>query len=97
MSAAVVKDERRLSARYLSQYLNYHKDRLLVPLMTGAANMSLSIDRIKTVPVSYPPSQNKTALMDLLVETECTAQAARPSRGPHRPSIPAIFQAMFWR
>jgi type I restriction enzyme S subunit len=40
--AAIPKDPKLISARFLARYLNYTKDRLIVPLMKGTANMSLS-------------------------------------------------------
>src|SRR6266540_923376 len=52
--AAMVKDHSALSTKFLARYLMWTKDRLIVPLMTGAANMSLSIDRLATVPVEFP-------------------------------------------
>src|SRR5690349_21719129 len=42
LAAALIKDHSLLSAKFLAQYLMVTKDRLIVPLMTGAANMSIS-------------------------------------------------------
>jgi type I restriction enzyme S subunit len=39
--AATPKDEARLNAKYLWRYLSAVKDRKLVPLMQGTANVSL--------------------------------------------------------
>src|SRR5262249_14049033 len=53
LAAAIVKDKSLLSTKFLSRYLMFSKDRLIVPLMTGAANMSISIDRLATVPIEF--------------------------------------------
>src|SRR5437660_3876216 len=54
LAAALVKDDSVLSTRFLAWYLTFTKDRLIVPLMTGAANMSISLDRLATVPIVFP-------------------------------------------
>lgn len=43
-----------LSAKYLYYYLNYKKDILIVPLMKGGANVSVTVDALKKIKVSYP-------------------------------------------
>lgn len=49
------KDNEFLSARFLYHYLNCKKDILLVPLMRGGANVSLTVDSLKRVKVPMPP------------------------------------------
>lgn len=49
------KDNEFLSARFLYHYLNCKKDILLVPLMRGGANVSLTVDSLKRVKVPIPP------------------------------------------
>lgn len=44
-----------LSAKYLFYYLNHKKDTLIVPLMRGGANVSLTVDSLKRVKVPVPP------------------------------------------
>ena len=44
-----------LSAKFLYYYLNYKKDTLIVPLMKGGANVSLTVDALKRVKVVVPP------------------------------------------
>ncbi len=48
-------NRQELSALYLTHYLNYKKDVLIVPLMRGGANVSLSIDSLKKIRVPVPP------------------------------------------
>ena len=51
------KDRKVLSAKYLYYYLNLKKDSLIVPLMKGGANVSLTVNSLKTVKVALPPFQ----------------------------------------
>lgn len=44
-----------LSAKFLFYYLNHKKDTLIVPLMRGGANVSLTVDSLKRVRVPVPP------------------------------------------
>ena len=44
-----------LSAKFLFYYLNHKKDTLIVPLMRGGANVSLTVDSLKRISVPVPP------------------------------------------
>lgn len=44
-----------LSAKFLYYYLNLKKDKLIVPLMKGGANVSLTVNSLKTVRMPIPP------------------------------------------
>lgn len=93
--AAIVKDKSVLSAKFLARYLMFTKDRLIVPLMTGAANMSISIDRLATVPIEIPSLAEQERIVTLLDEAEelreLRAQADR--RTAHL--LPTVFHAAF--
>lgn len=54
LSAVVPRDETILDVRYLHVYLQKNKDRVLVPLMKGAANVSLSMTAISNIEVPLP-------------------------------------------
>lgn len=54
LSAVVPCDETILDARFLHVYLQKNKDRVLVPLMKGAANVSLSVTAISNIEVPLP-------------------------------------------
>lgn len=54
LAAIIPRDEKYLHPKYLHIYLSYFKDELLVSLMRGAANVSLSISSIKTVEIIIP-------------------------------------------
>ena len=48
-------DAKKLSAKFLYYYLNFKKDILIVPLMRGGANVSLSIDSLSGIKIPIPP------------------------------------------
>jgi type I restriction enzyme S subunit len=58
LCAVISNEPNYLIPKYLFIYLSYFKDDLLVPLMKGAANVSLSVSRIKDVEI-YIPSPEK--------------------------------------
>ena len=65
LCAVVPNDSNFLNPKYLHIYLSYLKDKLLVPLMKGAANVSLSISNIKTVEVVVPPIKRQLEIIEL--------------------------------
>jgi type I restriction enzyme, S subunit len=95
LAAATVKDPSALSAPFLARYLTFAKDRLIVPLMTGAANMSISIARLATIPVEFPPLAKQERIVKLLDDADklrkLRAQADRRTTS----LIPALFHEMF--
>ena len=54
MAALLVKPGIDLLPKFLYYYLWYHKERKLVSLMAGTANTSLTINKLKTVPIAFP-------------------------------------------
>ena len=63
--ALIPKDETILNAQFLHLYLSRLKDMILVPLMSGAANVSLSISKIKTVEIPLPPIDEQLKIVEL--------------------------------
>lgn len=59
-------DESVLSARFLCHYLNHKKDVLLVPLMRGGANVSLTVDILKSVQIPVPPVEIQQEIVRIL-------------------------------
>lgn len=95
VAAALVKDRSILSAKYLTRYLMYTKDRLIVPLMTGAANMSISIDRLATVPIKFPLIAEQERIVRLLDEAdELRKQRALTDRRAAA-LLPSLFHELF--
>lgn len=95
LTALIVRDQTKLSPRFLHLYLNFYKDQLLVPLQAGAANMTITVGRLATVPVRFPPLAEQERILRTLDE----ADELRRLRGQadHRTAdlIPAIFNKMF--
>ncbi len=57
LCAVVPKDEKRLSAKFLHVYFSYFKDQLIVPLMKGSANVSLSVGALAELKIIVPPME----------------------------------------
>ena len=54
LCAVIPKDSEKLLAEYLYVYFSIFKDDVLVPLMKGAANVSLTVNSLKEVEVPIP-------------------------------------------
>jgi type I restriction enzyme, S subunit len=93
--AAIVKNKARLSGRFLARYLDFTKDRLIVPLMTGAANMSISIDRLATVPIDFPQLEQQERIVKLLDEADQLRKLRAQADRRTADLIPALFHEMF--
>lgn len=55
LCAVIPKDEKRISAKFLHVYFSYFKDQLIVPLMKGSANVSLSVGALAELKIIVPP------------------------------------------
>lgn len=67
LCAVIPNNSQELDACYLHQYLQFYKDIILVPLMKGAANVSLSMKDIATVEFPLPPIERQRELSNLFV------------------------------
>lgn len=70
LCAVIPNDSNELDARFLRQYLLFYKDTILVPLMKGAANVSLSMKDIATVDFPLPPIEKQRELSELFVSLQ---------------------------
>ncbi len=70
LCAVIPNNPQELDARYLYQYLQFYKDIILVPLMKGAANVSLSMKDIATVEFPLPPIERQRELSNLFVSLQ---------------------------
>tara|TARA_R110002073_G_C9445447_1_gene577653 strand:+ start:690 stop:1844 length:1155 start_codon:yes stop_codon:yes gene_type:complete len=66
LCAIIPNDSRFLSAKFLRYYLFYKKDVLLVPLMRGGANVSLTMDSLKKVKIPIPPIADQQRIVRIL-------------------------------
>lgn len=65
LAAIIPLDEKKIHPKYLHIYLSYFKDELLVPLMSGAANVTLSIKSINSVEIIVPPYKKQLEIIKL--------------------------------
>lgn len=63
MAAVFPTDATLLSAKYLFEALSYKKDEILVPLMKGAANVSLDCEDLRDVLIPLPPIENQLSIV----------------------------------
>lgn len=70
LCAVIPNNPQELDARYLHQYLQFYKDIILVPLMKGAANVSLSMKDIAIVEFPLPPIERQRELSNLFVSLQ---------------------------
>ena len=70
LCAVIPNNPDELDARYLHQYLQFYKDTVLVPLMKGAANVSLSMKDIAGVEVPLPPIEKQRELSAMFVSLQ---------------------------
>lgn len=59
-------NEEYICAKFLYYYLNDKKDILIVPLMKGGANVSLTVDTLKRVRVPVPPIELQKIIVNFL-------------------------------
>ena len=64
--ALVPKKEDVVNARFLYNYLHFQRESILVPLMRGAANVSLSIKSISSVEINLPPLETQISINKLV-------------------------------
>lgn len=70
LCAVIPNNSNELDVRFLHQYLQFYKDKILVPLMKGAANVSLSMKDIAKVEIPLPSIEKQHELSELFVETQ---------------------------
>lgn len=66
LCAIIPYDNEILSAKFLRHYLFNKKDVLLVPLMRGGANVSLTVDSLKKVEIPVPPIAEQQRIVRIL-------------------------------
>ena len=77
LCAVIPKNPHELDARYLHQYLQFYKDTVLVPLMKGAANVSLSMKDIAGVEIPLPPIEKQREFSAMFVSLQEKSQQLR--------------------
>lgn len=64
LCAVIPNDENFVLAEYLYVYFSVFKDELLVPLMKGAANVSLTVNSLKNVEVEVPSIEVQKCIIE---------------------------------
>jgi restriction endonuclease S subunit len=95
LMALIVKEPRELSTKYLAYYLQTFKDQLIVPLQTGAANMSLRPEKLAGVPVQFPSLDEQERIVNLVDKTDALRQLRAQAIERTTNLIPVIFFSMF--
>ena len=95
LAAALVKNKSILSTKFLARYLTFTKDRLIVPLMTGAANMSISVDRLASVPIEFPSLLEQERIVKQLDEVNELQEFRVQANHRCATLVPALFHEMF--
>lgn len=62
--ALTSKDQSRLDIQFLHLYLSQLKDQILVPLMSGAANVALSVTKIKNIEMPLPSIERQHLIVE---------------------------------
>ncbi|MBV5329065.1 MAG: restriction endonuclease subunit S [Chlorobium sp.] len=65
LAAVIPKEPKKLSAAFLHRYLQFNKDRIIVPLMKGAANVSLAVKDIAKILIPVPPINEQSSFIEL--------------------------------
>jgi type I restriction enzyme S subunit len=65
LCAVIPNNEKLLHPKYLHLYLQQFKDILLVPLMKGAANVSLSMNKLADVEIEVPSLERQLEIIKL--------------------------------
>lgn len=59
LAACINKNPDQVSGRFVFYFLTANKDRLIVPMMKGSANVSLKIDDLYDIEILHPPGLNE--------------------------------------
>lgn len=70
LAAVIPRNKAELSAEYLQRYLFFFKDQKIVTLMSGAANVTLSIKNIAKIEVPVPPLDEQKDFIKLFGNIE---------------------------
>jgi restriction endonuclease S subunit len=80
LCAVQTKDDNILLNKYLYIYLSYHKDDILVPLMTGSTNVTLTLKDIINIEIPVPPiavQEEIVSRYEHIIETNLKAITAQ--------------------
>ena len=64
LAAVISKDENVLDTKYLYTYLSFFKDSILVPLMKGSANVSLTVKSLMSAEIIVPSIYKQRSIIN---------------------------------
>jgi type I restriction enzyme S subunit len=77
LAAVIPKDSKIISAAFLHRYLQFFKDTKLVPLMKGAANVSLAVKDIAKIEIPVPPIDEQLKFIELFNKANGSERVSR--------------------
>lgn len=95
LAAVIPNDETQLNAKYLYHYLSFYKDEKIVPLMKGAANVSLTINSIKSVEIDVPDIQTQLKILELMKLCDELEEKIKQSKQQSELLMQSIFHNVF--
>ncbi len=95
--AAIPLNADQLNARYLWRYLNAYKDRKLVPLMQGTANVNLKENDLRGVKIHLPPIAGQKRIADQLDAIETRVNRVQELRQDQTQKLHATLRSAFHR
>lgn len=93
--AATPKNDSFLSAKFLWRYLNAMKDRQLVPLMQGTANVTLKLSDLLDVRIPVPPLSEQQRIVAHLDAVEERLQRVQTLREEQEQELLAALRSAF--
>lgn len=70
LATLIPKDHEYLNAKYLYVYLTINKEELLVSKMTGAANVSLTLTKLKEVEIEIPEYETQLKIIEKFEQSQ---------------------------
>jgi type I restriction enzyme, S subunit len=64
LAAVIPKNPQQLLAAFLHRYLEYYKDQKIVPLMKGAANVTLALKDLSKIEIPVPPIEEQVSFVN---------------------------------
>jgi type I restriction enzyme S subunit len=93
--AAIPLNDSQLDAKFLWRYLSATKDKKLVPLMQGTANVGLKVQDLQTVTVPLPPLAEQQRIVARLDAIESRLTRAQKLREEQEKELKTVLSAAF--
>lgn len=94
LCALIPKNEGEYDPEYLYHILDMGKERIFVPLMKGMANVSLPMNRIKSVEINLPPYDEQVRLSKIYSEVTTNLDLLRNQTDKQRKYLKQLRQTI---